>query len=303
MSGAPPRPAAGGLARAALALYPPSWRGRYGAEVLALLAESGAGPSAAASLAWHAPPAWIFPPRHLFDPPARMRASLACVCVAGALLAGLGLVFAQLTEFQGFRPPGHPLVGWSYAVFDAALGLSALAAGAGGLPLWLVMLRRARRERRGRETAWLLLPALAPAAFLLALAVTGSIVRGAGGIGASWFGAFTVLGFATALVAAAGPGLALRSLRPRGPAVRLAVGAAGLATAAMLLACGASGTAAVGLYLWARDFAGYHNGALLGLYLGVMAAVAVAVTVSAARGANAARAAPGARTDSRARRR
>ena len=37
-------------ARAALALYPPSWRARYGDEVLAYLDESGGGPAAVASL-------------------------------------------------------------------------------------------------------------------------------------------------------------------------------------------------------------------------------------------------------------
>ena len=41
-------PAAPLLARAALALYPPSWRARYGDEVLALLDDSGGGPAAGA---------------------------------------------------------------------------------------------------------------------------------------------------------------------------------------------------------------------------------------------------------------
>ena len=66
-------PAAPPLARAALALYPPSWRARYGDEVLALLEESGGGPAAVASLAWRALPAWFCPARHLHDRPARMR--------------------------------------------------------------------------------------------------------------------------------------------------------------------------------------------------------------------------------------
>ena len=65
------------LARAALALYPPSWRARYGDEVHALLEQTGGGSGAAASLAWRALPAWIWPPAHLHDRPARMRSSLA----------------------------------------------------------------------------------------------------------------------------------------------------------------------------------------------------------------------------------
>ena len=38
------------LTRAVLALYPPSWRARYGDEVLALLEDSGGGPAAAGVL-------------------------------------------------------------------------------------------------------------------------------------------------------------------------------------------------------------------------------------------------------------
>ena len=108
-------PSATPLARAALALYPPSWRARYGDEVQALLDESGGGPRAVASVAWRALPAWIWPPAHLHDRPARMRASLATGLMSWSFLTGLGLVFAQLTQFQGFRPPGHPVIAWSYA--------------------------------------------------------------------------------------------------------------------------------------------------------------------------------------------
>src|SRR2546429_650950 len=150
------------LARAVLALYPPSWRARHGVEVLALLDDSGGGPAAVASLAWHALPAWFYPPRHLHDRPARMRASLATALVSWSMLTGLGLVFAQLTQLQGLAPAALPQIRWAYAVFDVTLATSALIAGLGGLPLWLLMLRRARREQRTRDTVYLLLPALAP---------------------------------------------------------------------------------------------------------------------------------------------
>jgi hypothetical protein len=56
-------PSATFAARAALGLYPPSWRARYGDEVQALLDESGGGLRAIASVAWRALPAWIWPPR------------------------------------------------------------------------------------------------------------------------------------------------------------------------------------------------------------------------------------------------
>src|SRR6266513_373637 len=94
------------------------------------------GHAAVASLSWRALPAWFCPPRHLHDRPARMRASLATALMSWSMLAGLGLVFAQLTQLQGITVPGHLQVRWAYAVFDVTLAISALVAGLGGLPLW-----------------------------------------------------------------------------------------------------------------------------------------------------------------------
>jgi hypothetical protein len=280
------------LARVALALYPPAWRARYSDEVRALLDESGGGPRAVASVAWRAVPAWLWPPRHLFDRPARMRSSLATALVAAAMLTGLGLVFAQLTQAQGYRPAGHPIVGWSYTVFDAALAVAALTAAAGGLPLWLLMLRRALRERRRRDLAYLLLPAIASAAYLAILRVVVRLVGGPNGVSPWWFLAVTLLGFVTAAVATAGPGLALRRMQPQGPALRLAAVAAGLAAATLVVAAVASAVASAGLVLWAPDFAAYREPTVLGIYLALVAAAATVTAVSAARGTRAAIAQP-----------
>jgi len=158
---------------------------------------------------------------------------------------------------------------------------------AGGLPLWLLMLRRARREHRPRDTAYLLLPIAAPVVYWVILAVTVRLVPHAHGVSPWWFLAFTVLGFAAAAAAAAGPGLALRRLRPRGPAVRLAASAAALAVLAIDLAAVASGVAAIGLHRWAPGFAD-HDGASLDVYLGLVTVAAAVATVSAARGTRAA---------------
>jgi hypothetical protein len=285
-------PSATLLSRAALGLYPPSWRARYGDEVRALLDDSGGGLAAAASVAWRAVPAWVWPPRHLHDRPGRMRASLATALMAWSMLTGLGLVFAQLTQFQGFNAPGHPEVRWAYAVFDVTLALSVLVAGVGGLPLWLLMLRRAWREQRPRDAVYLLLPVIAPVAYLVALIVTIRLVGGAQGVSPGWFGVVTLAGFAAAATAAAGPGLALRRLQPRGPALRLAAAAAGVAAVAMAVAAAAIVVAVVGLCLWARPFAGYHHGTIPGIYLALVVAAATVTTVSAARGTRAALAEP-----------
>ena len=130
----------GGLARLAVTLYPAAWRSRYADEVRVYLADSGGGPRAAASLAWRAIPAWLRPPGHLHDGPARTRASLATVLTAWVVLAGLGAVFVQLTqnqpEAQAAAVAGHPVISWAYWVFDTAAVVSVLAIVAGGLPLW-----------------------------------------------------------------------------------------------------------------------------------------------------------------------
>ena len=301
---------AGLLARAALGLYPPTWRARYGDEVRALLDDSGAGARAAASLAWRAVPAWICPSPHLHDRPARMRASLGAVLAAWAVLAGLAAVFAQLAQAQGSAQSltlaSHPVIQWSYWVFDGAIVVSVLAVATGGLPLWLRMFGDARGARRRRDMACLLAPAVVPAAYLAVSALIAGLAHQAGArvvpsqarpvvdlangnLGPWWFLALVLLGFAAALISAAGPGLALPRLRPDGPAVTRATRAAGLAVAAMLLAGAASIVATAGLYLWAPAYAGYHESWQLASYIPVVLLAAAIAVVSAARGIRAVR--------------
>ena len=270
----------------------------------------GVGARAAASLAWHAVPAWAWPARQLHDRPGRMRASLATAGMAWALLAGLAVVFVQLAQAQGSSQAltlaRHPVIQWSYWVFDGAAIISVLAVAAGGVPLWLRMLRDARGASRPRELAYLLAPVVVPAVYLAASGmVAGLVVQPAvrvvpwqprpvadlanGMVGPWWFLALVAAGFAAAVVSAAGPGLALRRLRPDGPAVVLAARAAGLAAAVMGLAGAASIAAAVGLYLWAPPDAGYHESWQLTVYLPAVLLTAAVAIISAARGSRAAR--------------
>lgn len=311
----PQKRGVGVLVRAALGLYPPAWRARYGVEVRALLDDSGGGARAAAGLAWHAVPAWVCPPRQLHDGPARIRSSLATTGIAWALLAGLAAVFTQLTQAQGSTQGAtlaqHPVIQWSYWAFDGLLAVSVLAVAVGGIPLWLLMVRTAPRRR---ETAWLLAPAAVPAVFLLAAFAIGRLVRRSGsrvvpgrsesvtnlangGVGPWWFLALVVLGFAAAVLAAAGPALALRKLSPDGPAVVLAARAAAVAAGTMGLALAASVVAAVCLYLWAPGYAGYHETWPLAVYLPAVLVAAAVAAVSAARGLRARRPAGPSRPD------
>jgi hypothetical protein len=231
-----------------------------------------------------------------------MRASLATVLMAWAMLAVLAGVFGQLTQAQGsgqgLTLARHPAIQWSYWVFDGAVIVSVLAVALGGLPLWLHMFRGARRRR---DVAFLLAPAVVAACFLAVSAAIAGLVRQAGAIvtprharpvvdlangnlGPWWF-----LALVAAAVCAAGPGLALRSLRPDGLAVTRATRAAGLAAAMMVLAGAASIVAAFGLYQWAPAYAGYHQSWPLAIYLPAVLLAAVTAIVSATRGVRATR--------------
>jgi hypothetical protein len=248
---------------------------------------------------------------HRHDPPGRMRASLATVAASWTVLAGLAAVFASFTQAQSWLQqdltgPRHLVIQWSYWVFDAAAGASFLAVAVGGLPAWLVMLRQACRQRRRREIAWLLAPAVVPVVYLGVAGVILGPVRppGAGPIQPPMVHAATsftglannnigpwwlmVLGFAAGLMAAAGPGLALHSLRPRGRGVILAARAAGLGVAAMGLAGAASIVAAAGLYAWGA--APYRQGWPFAVYMLLFLAVITVAGASATRGIRAARA-------------
>ena len=295
------------LAHLAVALYPAAWRARYADEVRVYLADSGDGPRAAASLAWRAIPAWLWPPRHLHDGPARLRSSLATVLAAWAVLAGLAAVFVQLAQgqpqAQAATLASHPLISCAYWVFDGAAAVSVLAIVAGGLPLWWRLARQARAERRRRDLALLLAPLAAPAVFLVVAAITVGLARhratpvypgphtvfdlASGNVGPWWFLFLTVLGLAAAVISAAGPGLALSRLRPAGPDVTRAARAAGLAALTMALAAAASVVAAAGLYRWASPEAGYHQPWPLEVYVPLVALAAVVALVSAVRGVRA----------------
>lgn len=244
---------------------------------------------------------------HRYDPPGRVRASLATVLAAWTVLAGLAAVFASFTQAQSWLQqdltgPRHLVIQGSYWVFDTAAGASLLAVAAGGLPLWLVMLRQACRQRRQREIAWLLAPVMVPVMYLGVASVILGPPRGAPGqphfasaassftslannnIGPEWL---MVLGFAAALIAAAGPYLALHSLRPGGPVVTLAARAAGVAVAAMGIAGAASIVAAAALHGW--GVSPYRQGWPLVVYLLLFLAAAAVAGASARQGIRAAR--------------
>jgi MFS family permease len=216
-----------------------------------------------------------------------MRSSVGTVLATCSALTAIGIVFAQLTQLRGFRAADHPVIDWAYLVFDVALAASVLVATAGGIPLWLQMLRQARQERRRWVLAWLSLTVTGPAACVAAAAIALRVVHHPEASGPWWFVSFAIAGFAVAGLACSGPISALHRLRPAGRTLARAMAAAGIAAACVALAGIASGIAATGLYLWVPGFAGYHHAGLLGSYLAVVAITAAIATVSAARGVRA----------------
>jgi hypothetical protein len=110
------------------------------------------------------------------------------------------------------------------------------------------------------------------------------VIRHPDGMSAGWFLVITLAGFAAAGAAAAGPGFALRRLRPRGPAVRLAANGGAIATGLMLIASAASAVATICLCAWEPGFAGYHDGIVPAIFLILTALVAVGTSASAVRG-------------------
>ncbi len=144
-----------------------------------------------------------------------------------------------------------------------------------------------------RDTFYLLLPVIAPGGFLAGLLLMTRLTVHPAGFSTTLFLAVVLAGFAAAALACAGPIVAMTRLRPRGPAVDLAARAAGAATASIVLAAVASGVAAVGLSLWARDFAGYHQSGQVAAYLAVVLVAAVVAAVGATRGLRATLTRPG----------
>ena len=80
----------------------------------------------------------------------------------------------------------------------------------------------------------------------------------------------------------------MRRVQPRGPALRLAATAGGVAVVAIVVAAVAMIVAVTGLCLWARGFAGDHHATIPGVYLALVVVAAAVTAISAARGTRAA---------------
>lgn len=283
--------------RVLVGLYPPSWRVRYGEEMLALLADSSqTGPNGsartAASLCRGAAGAWLTPGRQLHNAASRLRASLAVLLVVWVTLAAAALLFGQLNEDQATQTvtPGHPVTRQLFTGYTAAAHISVGVLLASCGPLFVQLVLTGLRGRDRRVLALLTTPVAVPLAFLTALAATSRLVRHPhAGVGATWFYILATVGVLAGAGAVYGPLCALRRYCPTGRAVRLALYGVAAAVVAMGAALIASVADLVTVRLWGiASFAHAPVPVIAGYGLLVVAVLAVAMT-SGARGLAAAR--------------
>jgi hypothetical protein len=232
--------------RVLLACYPPSFRERYGAELAALVEDTGAGPGVCWDVAVGAAAAWVRP-AFTGEPAERARrrvqAGLSSTWVAWCL----GMLSVPVVARGLLDPPGPGATGAVRTLVDAAW-VAGLTGGAVAAGCALLLARRVLVPalRSGRRLVW---RPLLPAVALLVLETLGMggvwLLRS--GHPAVWPHPSTafvaaLLGWlaglaALAVAGAAGPPVALRRARPPAQAMRLpAVLAVGVTAALTVLA-------------------------------------------------------------------
>lgn len=281
------------LARLLVACYPPSWRARYHGEMLALLADTALSARLVADVLGAAALAWMRPARHLHNPTARLRASLAVVLTSWIALAAAALIFGQLYEDESLAPatPGHPVTATLYHlyVFTAHGSVAVLAIAT--LPLGVRLARDALRRRAYRELTLLSLPVTASVGFLAVLvAVSRATRRGGSGVSPSWFLLLTVVGLLAGALVAAGPTAVLRRQRPEGRLVVLAGLGATAGAATMSVATLAAAANAMAIDAWTPPTGHLHAAtSSVVVYVALVMLASTVAWVSAQRAASALR--------------
>ncbi|MGH2903610.1 MAG: hypothetical protein ACRDK7_08520 [Solirubrobacteraceae bacterium] len=259
------------IAHLALTLYPLAFRERYGAEMHAHLEDEPAGTKTVLDLLRGALLAHIRPARGLsenLDVGIRLRLGLSGVLACWVAFASAGFGFYKTTEDQPFSVAGggHPTLGGAHLAVEALAALASVAVLIGALPLIVIALRQAHRER-GRLRVLVSLPV---AAVILFATVTGLLVliahseHGQHATAATHgaFIAWILFGLACGAVLV----VAARNALFATPVARAwlvgALVAATLVTAAMLAIAAATMVYAVALPFDAPALAGEPNGPL-----------------------------------------
>jgi hypothetical protein len=249
-------------ARGLVRLYPPSWRDRYGAEMLALLADTGVSTRTTLNVVGGAAGAWLRPRGHLLERDARIRASIAATLGAWVAITAALLVYAQLFADQTRLPdtsPGHPFTIAMWRACQIAGGVSVAVLVLGGAPLAVQLLRDAAGRRSARDLVLLTLPVTASGAFLLVLyAIARTAGHPGNGVAPGWFIALCVLGVLAGAADVAGPMRVLRRQAAHGKSLRRAAQAAAAAGLILLIAASAALANLIAIHRWTTPAATVH---------------------------------------------
>jgi len=164
------------LAQLILLCYPLAFRRRYGEEMRALLDETPTRAATVLDLSRCALAAHLHPPASLADVVNigdRLRASTSGVLACWVAFAAAGFGFYKTTEDSPYQSAGnsHLLLGGAHLTIQILAILASVAVLAGALPLSVLALHRARRQRSLRMLVSLPIAAVAVFAGLTGLLI------------------------------------------------------------------------------------------------------------------------------------
>ncbi len=286
------------LARLALRLYPLAYRRRYGAEIEALLEDSGSSPRVVAdllrgALSAHLRPASVVAGEVSADE--RVRLGVGSVLLCWVLFAATGFGFYKTTEGAGFAFAGESngLIAGAHLAIQILAVVATAAVVIGAAPLVFAALRQAGKRPRARRAALFAVGCVAAFAAATAglVAVANAKPAVSAGVAAATFGTWGALGLACGVgcVLAARRGLAVVEVSPR--LLRGAMLAAVVVTLTMVALTAATAVFLVALLAAAPGLAGQGNGPLgltsvavsVGLQLGAFALIAAIAALGVRR--------------------
>lgn len=257
------------VARTLLALYPLAFRRRYGAEMQAHLDEEPTGLRTLLNLLRGALAAHLRPTVGLaddLDVEVCVRLGLSGVLACWVAFAAAGFAFYNTTEDHPFTAAGstHPLLGGAHEAIQVLALLASGAVAFGALPLIVIALLQARRER-GRLKVLVILPfavviLFTTATALLALLAHSEQAHHAGTLSQGAFVAWGLSGLACGAVCVMAARKALFSIHVARAWLTRALSFATLVAGAMLAITLASALYAIALPIDASNLAGEPNG-------------------------------------------
>jgi hypothetical protein len=232
--------------RAIVGFYPMAFRRRYGDELNQLIEDRPGGIAMTIDLFRGATVAHLRPQAELsnqLDPAIRIRLGLGGVLACWVAFASTGLGFYKSTEGSDFVAANsrHPVLGGSYSLIQIVAAIGSIAVIVGVLPLALMALRRAFRQRGGLALL-MSIPFIAVAAFI-GLTVGLVVVANSSAGAPTTLGSAAFIGWVcTGLTIAAGCVLVARKVL-----FKLPVDGARLANSVWFAAIATGGMIAIGI--------------------------------------------------------